>query len=129
MCYGQLTVIEGNRKQRPDWTHFDRAPDLEWIGENLHVFWPAATTAFGEHGRGAFMVDTTVRNERGVHPFGYFPQAVVNTSDDEKVKRIVSEYDPEHEFVVIMIRPDEHISTYRVRPRQGGSTKLNWAET
>jgi hypothetical protein len=37
----------------------------------------------------------------------YFPQAVIETGDDEDIKRIVWEYDPEKEFVVTLLKPDD----------------------
>ena len=92
----------------------ERKRDMEWIGENLHVFWPVATAAFTEQGRGATVVDTTSRpTERG-HPFGYFPQAEIEQKGDEDIKRMVREYDPQQELVV-MLKPHDHISTYRAQ--------------
>jgi len=55
------------------------------------VFWPAASAAFKEHGRGAIVVDTTSRPTGRGNPFGYFPQEVVETGDDEDLKRMVRE--------------------------------------
>lgn len=30
----------------PDWERQARLVDLEWIVENMHIFWPAAAVAF-----------------------------------------------------------------------------------
>jgi len=110
-------------KRIPDWARQERQRDRAWIGENLHVFWPAAQAAFKEHGRGAIIVDTTTRPKGRGNPFGYFPQAVVETGDDEDIKRMVQEYDPQQEFVVMLLKSRRRASTYRVwaRPRQHAS--------
>ena len=106
------------RRHIPDWAMRERKRDMEWIGENLHIFWPVAMAAFAEQGRGAIVVDTTSRPTGRGHPFGYFPQAEVEQKDDEDIKRMVREYDSQQEFVVVMLKPDEHISTYRVHARR-----------
>ena len=105
------------RRHIPDWAMKERQGDMEWIGENSHIFWPAATAAFAEQGRGAIVVDTTSRPTGQGHPFGYIPQAEIETRDDEDINRMVREYDPHQEFVVVMVKPHDHISTYRVRTR------------
>jgi len=100
----------------PDWARRERGHDMEWIGENLHIFWPTATAAFEKQGRGAIVVDTTVQPIPGRgNPFGYFPQAVVETGDNEDIKRMVREYDPQHELVVVLLKSAERTSTYRVQ--------------
>ena len=75
-----------------------------------------ATAAFVKQGRGAIVVDTTSQPTGEGNPFGYFPQSVVEERDDEDIKRIVREYDPDREFVVVMLKPDDRTSTYRVQP-------------
>ena len=76
-----------------------------------------APAAFAEQGRGAIVVDTTSRPTGEGHPFGYMPQAEVESRDDEDIKRMVREYDPQQQFVVVMLKPHDHISTYRVQAR------------
>ncbi len=34
----------------PDWARQERQADLEWIGENLKQFWPAARAGFAGTG-------------------------------------------------------------------------------
>ena len=59
----------------PEWAREEREHDFEWIGDNLHIFWPAATDAYVHTGRGTIIVDTTQQPEEGLgHPFGYFAQ-------------------------------------------------------
>jgi len=120
----QLSMSPEHRRI-PDWAQQDRRHDMAWIGENLHVFWPAATTAFAQQGRGALIVDTTVRPTGEGHPFGYFPQAAIEEQNDEDIKRMVREYDPAKEFVVSLLKPADRISTYRVQPQRSGSSMGN----
>jgi len=103
------------RKHFPFWAERERAADLAWIAENMHVFWPAAQSAYNEMGRGAIVVDTTVRPTGQGHPFGYFPQEMVEQTDDEDVQRMVREYDPAQEIVVVLLKSQDRVSTYRVR--------------
>ena len=102
----------------PEWAQRERLHDLSWIGENLSVFWPAASKMFKEAGRGALVVDTTVKvGERGVHPFGYLPQEMVEEGEDEEVERMLREYNPERELVVTLLKPEGRVSSYRVQVR------------
>jgi hypothetical protein len=111
-------TAEHHRKPLPDWARRERRGDMQWIGDNLHVLWPAATAAFAEQGRGALVVNTMVQPIPGKgHPFAYFPQEVVETGDDEDIKRMVREYDPEHELVVSLLKTEDRTSTYRVYTR------------
>lgn len=103
------------RPHIPDWARYEREADLEWIEENQESFWTTATAAFETIGRGVIVVDTTTQPDpQSGHPFGYFPQEQVETYDDEDVTRIASEYDPEAEFVVVLLKPEDRTSTYRV---------------
>ncbi len=89
---------------------------MEWIRENLHIFWPVATDAYVRTGRGAIIVDTTQQPVEGLgHPFGYFPQSFVEDRDAEDVNRMVRGYDPDKELVVVMLKSGERLSSYRVQ--------------
>ena len=103
------------RRHIPDWAVRQRQRDMEWIGENLHIFGPVAAVAFDEEGQGAFVVGIKSRPTGQGHPFGYVLQAEIEELDDEDIKRMVREYDPDHESVVVMLKPNDHISTYRVQ--------------
>jgi len=111
---------EHDHRRIPDWAQQERVHDQAWIAENLSIFEPAARTAFAEQGRGAFLVDTTVCPPGQGHPFAYEPQAYIDEHGDEDVQRMVREYDPEREFVLVMLKPYERVSIYRVQPREGG---------
>jgi hypothetical protein len=111
-------TAEHDHRQIPEWAQRERVLDQKWIAENLYVFEPAAQTAFAEQGRGALLVDTTVSPEGKGHPFKYASQAYIDEHGSEDDQRMVREYDPEREFVLVMLKPGDQVSTYRVRPRQ-----------
>jgi hypothetical protein len=99
----------------PDWAHQERQGDFDWLRENLDAFWATATAAFEDAGRGAMVVDTTLQPVPGTgHPFAYFPQDQVEEQGDEDTRRMVAEYDPIQEFVVVLLKPGDRVSTYRV---------------
>ena len=104
------------RREIPDWARRERLHDLEWIAENLHIFWPAAKNAFEESGKGAIVVDTTSRPTGEGNPFGYLLQEILEEGDDEDLMRMVDEYNPESELVVLLIKGDNKTSTYRIKP-------------
>jgi len=60
-------------------------------------------------------VDTTSRPTGEGHPFGYFTQSFLDEYDHEDIQRMVREYDPDKEFVLVMLKPKDRISTYRVQ--------------
>lgn len=104
------------RGRIPEWAKRERQSDLRWIRENLHVFIPAAKEGYEQVGHGALVVDTTVQPVPGAgHPFSYFPQAQINEHDDEDIKRLVREYNPPSELVIVMLKPEGRTSSYRVR--------------
>ena len=99
----------------PDWAHRDLQADFACIRGNLEVFWPAATIAYEDAGRGAIVVDTTLEPIPGAgNPFAYFPQERLKDQADDDTKRILSEYDPTEELVLVLLKSDNHTSTYRV---------------
>ena len=107
-------MIERQRGRFPTWAERDRAGDLAWIEENLHVFWPVAHGGYEKQGRGAIVVDTIQRPTGEGHPFGYFPQAMVEQTADEDAQRMVREYDPTWEMVTILLKTGDRVSVYRI---------------
>lgn len=108
-------MSERNRPKLPDWAEHERAGDLAWIGENLHLFWPAARQGHETYGRGAIVVDTTLRPTGKGHPFVYFPQETVEQTGDEDTQRMVGEYDPSGEFVAVLLKTEDRVSSYRLK--------------
>ena len=106
----------------PDWARRDRQADFEWIGENFDVFRTAATDAFQGVGRGAVVVDTTSRPVPDAgNPFGYFSQEQVVEQGDDNTKRMVTQYDPTREFVLVLLKSANRTSSYRVGNAPPGS--------
>jgi hypothetical protein len=81
----------------------------------MHVFWPAARQGYETLGRGAIVVDTTSRPTGEGHPFGYIPREVVEEQGDEDTQRLVREYDPPTEFVSVLLKTQDRVSSYRLR--------------
>jgi hypothetical protein len=98
----------------PDWARLKRDADLAWIEGNLDLFW-AAAAAFTEAGRGAVVVDTTVQTLPGLgHPFAYFLQELIEECGDEDTRRMVDQYDPSQELVLVLLKDQNRTSTYRL---------------
>ena len=107
-------MSERQERQWPEWAERERAGDLAWIHENLHIFWPAARMGYETVGRGVIMVDTTSRPTGEGHPFGYLDQAAIEQRVDEDTKRMVREYDPSWELVTSLLKSQDRVSSYRV---------------
>ncbi len=107
-------MTEHKERRLPDWAEQERAGDLAWIRDNLHIFWPAAKMGYETVGRGAIVVDTTSRPTGEGHPFGYLDQAAIEQNGDEDTQRMVGEYDLDREFVTVLFKTSNRMSTYRV---------------
>jgi hypothetical protein len=108
---------EGNHRPHPEWAERERLHDLAWIGENLFEFWQAAQRGYEALGRGAIAVDTTVQpNPEQGNPLFYLAQKVIPEMPfcgaDEM--RMVASYDPTWQFVTILIKDQQRVSSYRV---------------
>ena len=106
---------ESEARGFPAWAERERAGDLAWIRENLFLFWPVAQQGYADLGRGAILVDITLRPTRAGHPFTYVPQAIVEQHADEDSRRLVRDYDPPGEFVASLLKTHNRVSSYRVR--------------
>ena len=60
-----------------EWAEQDRAGDLDWIEENVQIFWSAAHYGYEIYGRGAVVVNTASCIGGGGNPFVYFPQEMI----------------------------------------------------
>ena len=111
--------MTAERQNIPEWAQQERRGDLDWIQENLDVFEVAAKVAYEGAGRGAIVVDTTIQPlpDSG-HPFAYFSQEQVEEYDDKDITRMVKTYNPQHEFILVLLKPEDRTSTYRIRPQQ-----------
>lgn len=105
------------KREFPDRAQQERQHDLEWIGENLPIFWTAAKNSFKTMGRGAIVVDTTSQPTGEGNPFSYYPQEIVEKGEEEDIKRMVKGYDPEKELVIVLLKKEKRRSTYRLQPK------------
>src|SRR6266849_8531891 len=95
------------RPRFPDWAERERVGDLAWIGENLHVLWPAAQRSYEEQGRGAIVVDTLtkVRHQQGEgNPIFYMTAAGIEEMKDADALRMVRGYDASWELVTMLLK-------------------------
>jgi hypothetical protein len=117
-------VTPENRKI-PEWARWEREADLDWIWENLAVFWTAAINAFEDVGRGAVVVDTTTQPipDAG-NPFTYYSQEQIEEKSNEDTKRIVAEYDPMRELILVLLKSGNRTSTYRLLAP--GTEQADW---
>lgn len=97
----------------PEWARRERAVDLRWLQENLHILWPAADQSYKEQGRGAIVVDTMSRPTGAGNPFYYLPAESIAALHQADAVRMVNEYDASWELVAMLLKPAV-ISTYRV---------------
>ncbi len=115
----------------PDWAQKERVGDLAWIGENLHILWPAAQHSYAEQGRGAIIIDTTTRvsHQEGAgnpvshppearatqgNPIFYMTEAGIEEMNDADALRMVRGYEPSWEMVTMLFKIEGRVSTYRV---------------
>src|SRR5947209_6149267 len=103
------------QRRFPQWAERERQSDMRWIGENVHILWPAAQNAFATLGRGAITVDTTSQPVAGLgNPFSYLAQAELEPLHDVDMQRILRGYDPIREMVVVLYKTQQRTSTYRI---------------
>ena len=110
--------MSAERPQIPDWARHQRESDFEWIGKHLALFELAATVAYEDSGRGAIVADTTAKLRPGLgFPFGYVTQKQIDEHGDEDTQRMVREYEPGKELVIVLLKKNDRSSTYRVETR------------
>ena len=108
-------------KPIPGWAKRERDSDFAWIRENQHLFWDAAQEQYKKLGRGAIVIDTTSQ-PLGIgtgNPFMYCPQEEIDQTDDKDVQRMLQEYDPETEIVVVLLKKHNKVSSYRLKQIYG----------
>ena len=111
---------ETRRMTPEDQAHLDSEQqlDLTWLAENLDIFRSVAVEAATRHGRGALAVDLVRPPVDGGNLCIYWPQNHIDAYAGEAVCGLVREYDPEAEVVVMLLKPGDRISAYRLRAGQ-----------
>ena len=102
------------RPSIPAWTERERVEDLTWIGENLQKFWNVARSGFEAEGRGALVIDMVAMATGTGHQFGYVSEDQIRQFGGKDEIRMVAAYDPSWELVIVLLKPRDRISSYRV---------------
>jgi hypothetical protein len=97
--------------------HFSEAQrelELAWIDQNFPLFSTKASGYFGIVGRGAIIVDaaTTPLSEGPL--FTYFSKEQMEHITDGDIDDMVDDYNPEEEFVVLLLLPENQTRAYRI---------------
>jgi hypothetical protein len=108
-----MTTVE---REIPDWAVLDREREQAWIRQNLDVFWHSATQGSQCAGRGAIFVDVAARPMGNRNLFTYFTADEVERYENEAIDRLVAEYNPDEEFIIVLLKPKQKVSSYRIRP-------------
>jgi hypothetical protein len=102
----------------------EQGADLALIEENRTLFWLSATVSFEEQGYGALMVDLVSEPLGQGHPFSYYTEGEIELKDPE-LQRHLRDYDPDWEFIVVLLKRDGLASVYcESRPPIGWETEL-----
>ena len=107
--------MTAERNNIPAWAERERWNDLAWVASNLPNFWSTAILAYQELGRGAIVVETNYRVPDGGHPTAFLTEEHIARYDDEAINRLLTEYTPEQELVVILLKEQQRTSAYRLR--------------
>lgn len=102
------------RPSIPAWAERERGEDLVWIGENLQEFWNIARSGFEAEGRGALVIDVVALATGTGHQFGYVKQEQIRQLGAKDEIRMVGAYDPSWELVIILLKLQDRMSSYRV---------------
>jgi hypothetical protein len=99
----------------------ERAVEIALLKENRFAFFSYARDRYAEYGRGAVVIDASAEPLGEDTPFHYAHQARIEEQEDEvslRLAALLSDYDPEAEFVAVFIRPgiEFEFSMYQIRP-------------
>ncbi|MCC6458007.1 MAG: hypothetical protein IT328_23835 [Caldilineaceae bacterium] len=98
----------------PSWAELERRQDMAWLNGNLHHFWPMAQSGYEEVGRGALVSDMVIEPQNGIRPIVYCPQELIVALGDHDAIRMVAQYEPEWQFVAMLLKAEKRVSTYRI---------------
>ncbi len=93
---------------RTDYSPEEIANDLAWIERHSSDFWPAAKEQFKANGKGVIVVKKPdSQDETNVDSSMYYlPEKTVKQAGDERLQRMLNQYDPDKEFVIALMKPD-----------------------
>src|SRR6266545_1059554 len=100
----------------------DEDSHIAFIAANAMTFFPVARAAYENEGRGAFVSYTKDSGADGTEAKYITDQsarAIGAGWPNKDTDAMIQDYDPEHEFILIIIRRDGGESAYRVRMIDG----------
>src|SRR5712691_5023115 len=96
------------KREMPEWAQRERASDLAWIRDNLHVLLPAAQQKYAEKGRGALLIDTLIvatHSGGSGNPMFYLTEKALEKSEQHPdALRMVRAYDPAWELITVLLK-------------------------
>lgn len=102
---------ENNLNKGPE---AQRELELAWIDHSTTLFSVKASGYFGLVGRGAIIVDAASKPLSEGPLFTYFSKEQMENIADEDINTMVDEYNPEEEFVVLLLLPQNQTRAYRI---------------
>lgn len=110
---GDLEIEEPQNSQ-------ENKRDTDWIKENSASFWTTATVACEQIGPGSIVVDLSKPIKSGEHQFQYFAQGEIELKD-EYLDKLLREYNPHREFVVVLKKSNDQYRVYL-----GDAPQMGW---
>lgn len=107
--------MSSERGNWPEWFMRERAADMAWIQDNGESLRTVAEAQYQQHGRGALTVDVSVPPKPEGYSFYYFTAEYLDHFNELPAKALVEKYDPEQEFVVLLVKAEGRTSAYRMR--------------
>ena len=105
----------------PNAVHVETEKDLSWIHNHASLLSSKACGWFKLVGRGAILVDAAAKPLGESSLFTYLNQDEFERFDDGEINLVLETYDPSEEFVLVMLKPQDLLHTYRIQlPNQEG---------
>ena len=101
-------------KKIEPYTEAQQELELAWIERNTPLFSSKASGYYDLVGRGAIIVDAAVKSLSEGPLFTYFSKEQMDHFEDVDVNDLVDDYDPDEEFVVLLLLPDNQTRAYRI---------------
>ncbi len=115
----QSSIYEENMRDReqhiihqPEEENGEQKRELEWIEQHRDIFWLTSFAASQQLGFGTLIIDTTNQLPEGGHPIGYLVWDE-NKNPDVITQNSRQTYDPNTEYLVTLLKPEGHVSTYK----------------
>jgi hypothetical protein len=106
----------------------EKPAELIWLEENLPIFGAAAQVGYEQAGRGAIFINLNPEMDWEKTQFQYTDQSLIPVGEDEvsqHLVQLVAEYDPEKEFVAVIIKPDKQVQTFQYALAEATNAELS----